>query len=378
MTNFILYLFSFFLGFGLFDPFGTNGLYFDVLTILSLVSILFRNGFSFITNRFDLPTKLLFLIALLLFFSAFLYGVSYSEFLPINFKFISAVIIFWFFSIEFSKSPEFAFKCLLIFSISCGLISLGYVLGIFNSQFEILNGRLRIFGENPNSISSRMAISFIILFYNFLINPLKLNKINLVFLSLLPTLVFFTIDTGSRGSLLILVLSIFVIVFLSNIKKVLKISLLILSLIFMFFMFVYLQDSDIMSRFQNEGLTDSRDELWTNALIIFSDNLLIGVGEEGYKLELSILSNRVLDTHNLIIYFLVTGGLITTSVFLYFLILIFKKAYFQIRLKNSLPMIFFVFFFFLMNKTGGIITYLIMWYFLAYINSFNYKKNSIS
>lgn len=374
-------MFSFFLGFGLYDPFGTNGLYLDVFTILAVISVILSNGFFNAFRKSVKEVKILFLIAITLFLSAVIYGISFQNIIPINFKFISAIIIFWLFSNVFADNTKTAVICMVLFSISCGLISLGYVFGLFSNEVEILNGRLRFFGENPNSVSSRMAISFIIIYYLALFNPLKLSKIRYLTLLFLPFLTLFIIDTGSRGSLLILILSILFLALVSKIKWIYKFLLVLISIGVTVFMYIIvIKDSAIMERFLNEGLTDSRDDLWGNAFSIFLNNPILGVGEEGYKIEAWKISNRVLDTHNLFLYFLVTGGFIAFILFMLFLLRLIKKAVIQLRNQNTLPFLILFFFIFLMSKTGGIITYLVMWFFLAYINSFPYKisKNSFS
>lgn len=377
MHRIIIYLFSFFLAFGLYDPFGTNGLYFDFLTVVTILSIVIKNNINSIlkTNKVEVVTLLG--IAFLLFFSAFIYGVSYKEGVPINFKFISAIIIFILLSTEYRGNHREAIWSMYFFAVSCGLISTLYSLGLLDSQFQINNGRLIIFDENPNSISSRMALGFIILYYLLFNGKKTLGKYRFISILFFLPIINFVIATGSRGSFLILILSLFIITLLAKIRIIYKVTLGVITVGVSAYIFITFIESSLFERFMNEGLLDSREDLWSNALSIAIDNPVFGVGEEGYWIEMSKRTNKVLDTHNLFIYLLVCGGSMALITYLFFLVRLFKKSYLQYKNKNILPMILFVFFIFLMAKTGGIITYLIMWYFLAFINSYTIEKSKL-
>lgn len=374
MHRLVIYFFSFFLAFGLYDPFNTNGLYFDFLTVLAIISIVVKNNINIIFKRNKIEIITLLVVVLSLFFSASIYGVSYKDGVPINFKLISAIIIFVLFSTEYGGNKREAIWSIYFFAISCGVISTLYSLGFLDNQFQINNGRLIIFDENPNSISSRMALGFIILYY-FLFNEKKvLGKYRYVSILFFLPIINFIIATGSRGSFIILIISLFAITFLAKIKLFYKLLLGVITLSVLGYIFMTFVESSLFERFMSQGLLDSREDLWRNALSIALKNPVFGVGEEGYWIEMHKITSRVLDTHNLFIYLLVCGGAITLFAFLFFILRLYKKSYFQLKEKNILPMIFLFFFIFLMVKTGGIITYLVMWYFLAVINSYSAER----
>lgn len=363
-------IFSFFLGLGLYDPFSSNGLVFDLLTIITLVIISFNTKVLSEGRIFKNQLIKLFALVLIFFFAEVIYGYTYTSGLTLNLKFISAIIIFWFFSHVFYKDDKLRMHSILFFAISCSVISLIYSIGGFQAVSEIRNGRLLIFGENPNSVSTRMALAFILLVYMIIDNPLKLGKFRFLFILLLPSLFLFIIASGSRGSFLAMVLGIIILTMFSKINKKIKLILVGLSSIFMIWVFSYIQNTALGDRFGADDVSAGRAEIWRNAITIFFDYPL-GVGHGGYLQEMmnNFHSNR--DTHNLFIYILICGGIFGFLLYMSFLKDLFLKALNSLKRKNSLSIILFFFLFFIMAKTGGVLTYLILWYFLAVINSHN-------
>lgn len=371
VEKFILLLFSFFLAFGKYDPFRTGGLYFDAITVFALI-VIFSNA-----NKNKLWSKeysrqyfLLFSIALLFYFASMFYGLSFTNDIPLKIKYLFAITIFIFFSYKFSEDESLKYKSLLLFGLACGLIAVGYKMGLFNNQFQFNKGRLLIFGENPNSISARLAAGFIALYYNILEDPLRLGKKRFFLAIFLIPLLLFVVDTGSRGSFIILILGFILLTLVSKIHIAIKFFLGLVSFFAASILLLVLEQSSLLSRFQDKDITGGRERIWTIVFEIIQNNIW-GVGEEGYLIEMGLITDRVQDAHNLFLYLLVCGGWLALTLFLIFLWKLFQKSYIQFKKKNVLPFIFFVFFVFLMTKTGGIMTYLIMWYFLAYINSYS-------
>lgn len=370
---FLIVLFSFFLGFGKFDPFGTGGLFFDLITLFLMITIAF---YTDVLKEIGLYKKILMAlcsIVMLFFITGLLYGYAYVDVNLFNFKFLSAIIIFWFLSYVFKKNPKLCLYSIILFSLSCSLIAILYNFSFLNSVSEIRNGRLYIFEENPNSISSRMAIAFVVLTYIIIENPLNL-KFYRFFLGLaLPSLFLFVVETGSRGSFMALFLGVGLIVFFSNVNKYIKFFLGIVSAFLLKKIFDFIQTTSLFDRLNADDFSGGREEIWTNALGIFYD-FPWGVGEGGYITEMTIRFSSQHDTHNLFIYLLVCGGWISLLLFLFFLKELFQKVLINLKNGNSLLLIIFVFLVFLASKTGGVITYLIMWYFFAVINSFDVMK----
>ncbi len=368
IVHFLIILFSFFLGFGKFDPFNTGGLYFDVLTITVLFFVAIKANLLSQFKKYKFQLFLLLLIGLLLFFLGIIYGPTIQDVNPFNLKYFAAVAVFWFLSFSF-ENDKLRNYSILAFSISCGVLALLYYLDFFPNVSEIRNGRLNIFGENPNSISTRMALAFIILLYFNIENPLKLSILRFGTLIFTPFLFLFVIDTGSRGSFLIMLLGGMVLLLFSDIRRGLKISLVSLIVISSSYFFYLLYDTGLYQRFQQSDLSGGREEIWSDAISIFYD-FPLGTGEGGYTTEMFQRFSYLSDAHNLFLYILISGGFISFILFILFMFGLLRKSLSAFRNKKSLNITLFIFMFFLASKTGGVITYLIMWYVFAIINSY--------
>ena len=367
-----IYLFSFFLAFGKFDPFGTNGLYFDALTLIAIFYIAVSTDVLKRIDLYKVQLFYLFSVAILFFLAGLLYGFTIVEVSYLNVKYIAAIIIFWFFTHVFRKDPILCYFSILIFSISSALIASLYSLGFLDSYALIRSSRLYLFEENPNSSSSRMAISFIVLLYFVVQNPLNFTKLRYLLFLGIPSIITFIIATGSRGSFLAIVFGIVLIVYFSSIRVVTKISLGVVSFIALLILIQSLNDTTLMERLTGSSLTGSREEIWGDALSIFYDHPW-GVGEGGYLTEMMSRFSYIKDTHNFFLYILVCGGWLSLFFILLFLKDIGVYAWERIKMRESLAIIIFVFLIYLAGKTGGAMTYLIMWYFMAVTYSLNYK-----
>jgi len=365
---FIISSFSFFLAFGKFDPFGSNSLYFNILTIMSIIVIYtFSNKKNLFSSNYVSQYVILLTISIFFLLSSIKYGKSFNTINPLNIKYILCISIYIFFSYEFSKDNKLKYYSILFFSISCGIISLFYYLGLFNNHVLFNNGRLLLFNENPNSISSRFSIGFAILYFNILNDPLKLGKKKYSLCIFLLPIISLIIDTGSRGSFIILIISF---IFLTLLSKVKKIYIIIFTLMIFPYIYKLIENSSMINRFEMKDITGGREIIWSITSEIAQNNIF-GIGEEGYSIEMIKIINKVKDPHNIFLYILVCGGIISLLLFMIFLTILIKKSHKQLLEKNPLPLVLLILLLFLMSKTGGVLTYLIMWYFLSYINSYN-------
>lgn len=368
-------LFTFFLGFGLFDPFGTEGLYFTVLTFIMLCSILLWP--QLLKNLRLFSVQILQLLSISFIFIGM--DLIHSQNLPIdvsiNVKYWGAIIVFGFLSCVFYANPRFCLCSTLVFSISCSLIAILYGLGSFSSLMDVINGRLIIFGENPNSISTRMSISFIIIFYHVLVNPLKLKAYRYLLLLALPSLFYMVVDTASKGSFLILIIGMIVVLFSSHIKrKILIGSMLIVFSIGLPIFISYLESTSLFARYTDQELTTGRSTIWKVVIDIFMDHPL-GVGEAGFFYEMADRFTYK-DAHNLFLYILACGGVFAFVLFLIFLQKLFKNAIVTAKNGDWFSLILLLFMMLIAFKTGGVLTYLIMWYFFAVVNGLSMKQSN--
>lgn len=117
------------------------------------------------------------------------------------------------------------------------------------------------------------------------------------------------------------------------------------------------------------GSTGERDILNRYAWNIFSDYPVIGVGSLGFSDEMMCRYHESRTVHNMYMYILAASGILGACSFFLFLLSIASNVL-RIVKKNSLPLIILGFILFLAYKTGGILTYLLMWYLFSVIISF--------
>ncbi len=350
----------------------TQGLFLDILLILVIITI----GLSTqVVSDIKLYRNELFLLAtigVLLFISGVFYeGISSNSYY-FNFKYFSAIVVFWFLSYYFLFYPKICFYSILLFALSSALIAILYQLDFLSAFVNNDRGRLLIFEENPNSFSSRMAIAFIIITYFVLEDPLRFKKLRYILLLTLPSLLFIVIDTGSRGSFIGLLLGAGLMAILANVKVRYRVALILFLVVSLFYLLKSINTTTLMERFNKEEGIGVREKIWNNSLEVFYD-YPFGVGEAGYYIEMEKRFSQNHAPHNLFIYLLVTGGFISLILFLAFMKKLLFKSISMLRIGNSFLITIFIFLVFLISKTGGVFTYLIMWYFFSVINSVNLK-----
>ncbi|MDR1417831.1 MAG: O-antigen ligase family protein [Endomicrobium sp.] len=298
----------------------------------------------------------------------------------INIKFLVSIVFFVIFSTFFSIHPKYIQTSLVAFGIGAGILSMLFTLGFLGeSMYEIRNDRLILLGENPNSLSVRISLGILFLVWGAIENRLKLSKFYRVLLLLpIPFMFNLILFSGSKGSFLLCVGSVTLyILLLKNVSKAIKRAIVFFGIIIVFFALSFFFQSTLYERFLTSDLTSDRSNIWENALEIFIEHP-IGIGEVGYKVEIYQRVGTIIDTHNLFIYLLVTGGGLALLLFVYFLYNIFIKNLRQYKKeKNIIYLLMFFSMVFVMSKTGGVLSYLIMWYFFACINGEPIKKRII-
>lgn len=295
-----------------------------------------------------------------------------------NVKFLLSIFLFVFLSAFFEDNKDLIHNSYLYFGVGAAILTMGYYTGLFGDEvYEIRNDRLILLGENPNSLSVRISLGVLFLIAAVIENSLKLSRvIRIALIVPIPFMFGLIVASGSKGSFILCLGSIFIyILFMKNISKRTKNMIKLISLLALIPLLIYLADSSLIERFYSaSSITSGRGEIWKAAIDIFSINPF-GVGEIGYKVEIERMLGRVIDTHNLFIYLLVTGGFVSLILFIYYLLNLLKLNIHNYKLaKNIMPLIIFFSMIFVMGKTGGVLTYLVMWYFLATINI---KFNSI-
>ncbi len=381
--RYTLYVMSVVMGLGTINPFekynpNEEPKSFLIYPALILIIIAFLADFKSLRRHYNkLINSELSLLALwfTIVLSGVLYGLqnlmsvefSYEYTLKMLFAFLAYYLISYLFI-----STKDGYNNLLIYSITCILLVLPFFLNIGSSDFyHFSNGRLIMYGENPNSFSARLGIAVLFFSYSLTIRNKGLIY-KLLAISAIITLLFFILLSGSRGSFAIVVFCSFIMfVRQLSIKQIILTFIPILAIAF----YVLVKNSAEFSIFQRfetlQDKGDSREILMGYAIDIWESYLILGCGQNGYLTEKLSRFNNPLDSHCIVTSVLAMGGIVGLFWFLRFIIINFSLVW-PFRKVNALPLILFLFMFFISLKTGGIITYFLMYYIYAYSASEGY------
>lgn len=371
-----LIFFSFFLALGTADPFFDNG---SLINSVDIFFSLFTFGYlilkpdRYILRLLSFDSFVLFTIVILFTLGQVLNGYSNLIVPLVNFKFILCILFYLALSSFATTNQTYIHYSLLAYSISSILFTIT-VLFINTDLYQIYKGQLIVLEENPNSTSSRLVLAVSYLLYTASINPLKIKK-PYIFITMLciPIIIYLIVLSGSRGSLLSMLIGIYLIFIFKEYKVIYKIiltSLLVLGSMILFK--VLLTSESLSSRWIKalEGDTAGRTDIW-NTVIQISLKSPLGVGETGYIEKMSNAYGYYIDTHNLFLYVLVCGGFVSLLLFtLLWLRLLLRSLRSYRYSKDILPILLFIIIFFIVSKTGGVITYLLYWYVFAIISSY--------
>ncbi|CAM3389134.1 O-antigen ligase family protein [Aequorivita lipolytica] len=370
MTRYLVFFFSFILALGNLTDLFLSGIV-EILAVLIGTLIIFQKKHITSILKYSKQAFPLFLILLILFIANLFYGYTNNEYSEFNFKFFLIILIYILFSVFFENDPKAITSSLFFFSAGTAVLAILYFFNLLGSGIEVRNDRLLFLGENPNSLSVRVSLGVIVFIWLALNNKLHSSLLKKIFLLIpVPLMMAMIIASGSKGSFLLCVFSVLLLLLISNnlSKKTKIFSFVIVVLIFVLSYDVLLK-SNLYERFLNSTLTTGRSDIWKQALGIFYDNPF-GVGEGGYFKEIRLRTGESIDTHNLFIYLLVSGGFISFFLFSFFYFKLLKKSI-QAFKTNREPIFFIIWIsmFFIMSKTGGVLSYLIMWFFLTMINA---------
>ncbi|WP_299230643.1 O-antigen ligase family protein [uncultured Halomonas sp.] len=367
--------FSFIISFGVFDPvFGVRpGFGLVDFSAASLVLIIFIYYHRVLVEKIDKSVVYLALLVVALFVSSSFYGYSDNGRYVFNFKLFVMVLLYSSLLVHFKKNPRHIHYSLL--SYSFGVVSLIIILNTALSSEMLFNkGRLWIFGENPNSTSARFSLAAIYLVYISIYNPLKWPLIRSFSFILSLPIMYTVLQSGSRGSVISLVFSLIILLYFSHMKKVYKILLtLVLMAVAPKVLDVFINSGSIADRLSetfNEGGLGAREEIWLHALDIFYNNPIFGVGEAGYFNEMKKIAGRAVDAHNLIIYLLASGGVISFFLFSLFYRKLLVNSVVIFKSHDALPFLLLLNVTLVSLKTGGALTYSIMWFVFSIVSAY--------
>ena len=135
-----------------------------------------------------------------------------------------------------------------------------------------------------------------------------------------------------------------------------------------FFFSNYTEELSVFERFNDLQEGDSRQVLIKNAMTLFYDSPFWGYGVNGYEYMKETSFHDIRDSHNMLVSILATSGLLGFTSILCF----FKRIIASIRTSfrnDKFATALLVYVFLISMKTGGIITYSMMWFAYALILS---------
>lgn len=392
IKSFFFFLFGVILALGIINPFDLSPTE-DDSSIASggfLPFQLFQAGFVLLIyhwnknegNHFDLTKQIN--KPLLFFFIVMLLSSMINDFikLPIVFFVKFGILLGYAYNIPplMSRNPQLFSFFSIGFILVCVVLGIAFVLDWLTPYIYLHEGgRVFIFNENCNSTSGRLAFGILLLFYYLYSNPMEFGKWRYISLLLALPAVWLMFASGSRGSFIILFASLIVFIFYNNtIKNGSSVgawkTLLACLILFMLLAYFVMRNPNfilftrLMDTIETNN-TAGREELNEYSISIFKDYFILGAGVKGYKTEMLIRFGEQRVAHNVFCHVLGITGLLGFIPFVLYFWRTFKNAW-TIRKTEALPIALFAFMFLLSIKTGGIISYLLMWFCLAMVNAF--------
>jgi O-antigen ligase len=230
------------------------------------------------------------------------------------------------------------------------------------------NGRLLLFGENPNIMGVKAVFAFLItisrLINNFSIKRLIIiSAVCIPFISLVAT-------SGSRGAFISMFLGLAVLLYFRNTGVLNKWVLIIFGVFASGMLITYLLETNpiMAERLLNTVETGDvgRNFLWDAAFNVIKDHIIIGAGFEGVKPRMYAYSGIYMNPHNIFLYVFIASGLLGLILFIIFLARLTKLLFFHFKkFGDSLNLVLFVIVIFNMSKQGGSIGKILFWFFFA-------------
>jgi O-antigen ligase len=211
-------------------------------------------------------------------------------------------------------------KGLYAFVLGTVCLSIFYLLGI---GVNVSSGRLKLFGDNQNTIGLRMAISSIYLLYLFFMSERGLSWKNAYMVLPVPLMLSILLASGSRVSFIsfALMLPVLLALYLSvNPQKRLVSSLIYFGLAVVILIPFLLSNELMVNRLlaAKGGDLAGRDIIWQSFLPSVFKSPIFGYGFSGYVAESYKIFGNLVSPHNVIIEILLYGGFAALALFALF------------------------------------------------------------
>ena len=231
------------------------------------------------------------------------------------------------------------------------------------------NGRLLLFGENPNMLwEQRLSLAFLITISK-LINNFSIKRFIIIIAICIP-FISLTAMSGSRGAFVSMFLGLAVLLFFRKTGVLNKWALIVFGVLASGMLITYLLETNpiMAERLLKTVETGDigRNVLWDAAFNVIKDHIIIGAGFEGVKPRMYAYSGIYMNPHNIFLYVFIASGLPGIILFIIFLTRLTKLLFLHYKkYGDSLNLVLFVIVIFNMSKQGGSIGKILFWFFFA-------------
>ena len=375
ITKYLFYLLAFTLPFGSINPFNLSsvqdvdslvsnqmGIFPVLLALCTFFAVLNKDIFRNTSAVKKLLRPLIVFFVTITMASIF-YGL-YDFPMVYLLKLLADIVAFYILSLFFIRHINILDTSLKIYAYTCVLIVLAYFAGFLDNFLFYSNGRLWIFGINPNSFSFLMGFGALIIADSF--NHPNARKIELIInIVSIVFIVIYIIMSGSRGTFLTVLACMFIVLYKKMESKFyIFIPMVVISLFVVVSFYHSHQDEISLFERLSEVEEDSRTELIQRTLTLYSERPIIGYGVNGFNEQLWTRYHDARDSHNVIITNMGMSGTIGVVAFVTFLIYLFRVCW-KNRKHSLLGLALFADVFLMSMKTGGVLTFAMMWYAYA-------------
>lgn len=337
----VLYVFFFSINFEMWDPFNTGG-YFSIAKLLGFIYlvVMIPSIINFRTPEEYKPAlkSILLFYMVLTIISAFNIKPEYSNFLDLSI--LQNIVLFWILVNHENSDNLILEKSMLSFGMGSITLAILFSMGI-GIEFDPIDSRTTIFGENANNVGINMSISLIILFLTLIQNRLGLRRFRYLLIAGIPFLFITMIGTGSRVSFLAFLLAFLGFISLYKSKnKWGKPVVIVFGVFALFFIWQYFLKSEEITlrliRSLQEGDLSNREIIWKAVFPIWLENPFFGIGTTGYEHLSFSTYGRFVSPHNVILEILCISGIAGLLLYLIFLYRVSLIGYNTFRTYNYL------------------------------------------
>lgn len=290
-------------------------------------------------------------------------------------KFMAVEGGFYIMALYFTEYPQTLKSSMLIYAYTCVAIILAYFAGLLDDFGYVSKGRLWLFGENPNTFSFLMSLGAIILTNKFNQGnrmPVLLKTFDIIGITLL---LLYIVLSGSRGSFLIVIICITILLFTNKIARRVYVTIPVVVIAFALGYQYYNSHQDEISIFNRFANTeeDERIKLQEQSIELFLEKPLLGHGVNGYKNQMWLRYHDSRDSHNVVITTTAMSGIVggfSLSLFLLFLL----RISWRNRDNDMLGIVVCIDVLLMSMKTGGVLTFAMMWYTYATVVAMSYSR----